>query len=142
MKSRGSGSEMFLMELLLGIMIFAIAAAICMQVFVTAHRIADDSNNLNRAVVAAQNGAECFKATNGDLAETAELLGGASVDGDTLSMRFDYEWKPYGESGFGFLLKIVRVSNQDGLVEGALSVSDASGNPIFEIPVAVAEVRP
>jgi len=120
MKTKGSASGMFLIEILLALLIFAIASAICLQVFVTSHQIAADSNTLNRAVVAAQNGAECFKAAGGDLKETAKLLSG-------------YE---------GYNIEIKELTKSGGLVTAEVNVSDASGNLIFSVPVSAMEVGP
>jgi len=120
MKNRGSASGMFLIEILLALLIFAMASAICLQVFVTAHQIAADSNTLNRAVVAAQNGAECFKATGGDIKKAEELLTG-------------YE---------GYMIEIKELSNSGGLITAEVNVRDELGNIIFYVPVSAMEVRP
>jgi len=150
MKNRGSSSSgMFLIELLLAILIFAIASAICLQVFVTAHQTAEGSSRLNRAVVAAQGGAECFKAAGGDMAETSKLLGQSAVtggdSGDTLVQYFDSSWKPVkpvSQDDFSYILMIRQLSKQDGLTEGAVTVDDAAGNLIFSIPVSAAGNSP
>jgi type II secretory pathway pseudopilin PulG len=145
MKERGgsSASGMFLIELLLAIMIFAIASAICMKVFVLSHQIAAGSNDLNHAVVAAQSGAECFKASSGDLSETANLLGGNyGAESDTVALYFDAAWKHAGSSSYDYILEIKQFSNQDGLIDGEVTVSDISGDLIFSIPVSVLEVAP
>lgn len=126
-----SGSGLFLIELMLGIMIFAIAAAVCLKVFVTASDVSLDSAGLNRAVILAQNSAECFKAAGGDLAETAGLLDESFSSEDTLV----YE-------SSGLIVEIKRVSAQAGLTEGTVTVKNQSGNPIFSIPVSVLEVAP
>jgi len=144
MKERASSSAsgMFLIELLLAIMIFAVASAICLKVFVTAHQISAESHDMNRAILAAQNGAECFKATGGDLSETAGLLGEDFTGGDTLDMHFDSNWKPSADPDFGYTLEIKRLSVQNGLIEGEVTVSGVSGAAIFSIPVTVMEVAP
>jgi len=132
MKTRSaSGSGMFLIELMLGIMIFAIAAAVCLKVFVTANDISTDSTELNRAVIAAQNSAECFKATGGDLAKTAGLLGKNFTAGDVLT---------YDMSDL--VVEITRISAQSGLIDAAVSVKNQAGEQIFSIPVTVLEVTP
>jgi len=128
---QASGSGMFLIELMLGIMIFAVAAAICLKIFVTANQISDGSTELNRAVIAAQSTAECFKASGGDLSETAKLLGENFTSGETLTMHFD-----------SYTVEITRVADQPGLIEGEVSVSGSSGNQIFSIPITVLEVAP
>ena len=145
MKNRvSSASGMFLIELLLAILIFSIASAICLQVFVTAHQISNESNNINRAVIVAQNGAECFKAAGGDLSETARLLGGnVAGGGSVIELYYDASWKPAEPHDFEYILEIKEITDRGGgLTDSAAVVSDADGNQIFSIPVSVMEVTP
>ena len=138
MRSRTmSGSGLFLIELMLAILIFALASAICLQVFVTASQLSDESVAINRAVISAQSGAECFKATGGDLNETAALLSEvySGVTTETL------------DDGSGtitlvrdYIVEITRGAPANGLIEGEVNVRDLSGSLIFSIPVAVLEV--
>ena len=139
-----SASGMFLIELLLAILIFSVASAICLRVFVTANQISTESHNLNRAVIAAQNGAECFKATGGNLAEAAGLLNGELADGGSaVEIYFDSAWQPAVQGDFKYILKIGEVNRQGGsLISGEVTVSEAAGGLIFSIPVSVTEVAP
>ena len=61
-----SKSGIFLMELILSILFFSIAAAVCVKLFVTAHRLSDQSVNLNHAVAMAESIAEAFYGCNGN----------------------------------------------------------------------------
>lgn len=70
-----SKTPLFLMELIMMLLIFSISAAVCLQVFVGARRIADESRKLDAAVIQAQTVAEYWKASHGDLKETAEYMG-------------------------------------------------------------------
>lgn len=71
MKNRTS---LVLMEQLVMIMVFALAAALCLRVFVTADEISRKTASRDGAVLIAQNAAEVLKATSGDTDRTAELL--------------------------------------------------------------------
>jgi len=151
-KNAISGSGLFLIELLFGLMIFALTAAVCLQIFVGSHQISSESSNLNRAVVRAQSAAECFKATHGDLEETARLLNGHfSKDQNAAFQYFDSDWNVVHEfspdsggtmANAGYTLGIGRFSEQDGYIDGGVVVRDNSGNLIFSIPVTVLEVTP
>jgi len=127
-----SGSGLFLIELMIGIMIFAIAAAVCLKIFVTADQTAMESRELNRAVITAQNSAEIFKAAGGDLEETARLHGeGFTGDNVFTLLTTDY------------IVEITKDSiRRNGLIEGTVTVSALSGYLIFEIPISVLEVAP
>ena len=71
MKSKAS---LLLMEQLVMILVFALAAVLCLQVFLKAGEISDETARRDHAVILARNGAELLKATNGD-ASAAEALG-------------------------------------------------------------------
>lgn len=67
MQTRNSSkSGIFLMELILSILFFSIAAAVCVKLFVTSHNLSDRSVKLNEAVTMAENIAEAFYGSNGD----------------------------------------------------------------------------
>lgn len=67
-------TSLLLMEQLVMILVFALAAALCLQAFAQAKTISRETERLDRAVTLAQNAAELLKATGGD-AELAEALG-------------------------------------------------------------------
>lgn len=66
-------ASLLLMEQLVMILVFALAAALCLQVFVKAEEISVETARMDQAVVLAKNAAELLKATGGD-AEKAESL--------------------------------------------------------------------
>lgn len=82
--SLNSHTGLFLIELVIIILFFAISAAICMKLFVFSYVMTEQSSDISHAALAAQNTAECFKAVQGDITKTAELLG-AAVENNTLS---------------------------------------------------------
>ena len=63
------------MELIIAILFFSLAAAICIQLFVKSHMISERSIALNHSILLAQNTAEIFYATNGNPEKMASLLG-------------------------------------------------------------------
>ena len=70
-----SKTPLFLMELIIMLLVFSVSAAICLQVFAGARRISDESHRLDVSVMLAQTAAESWKASHGDLNETAERMG-------------------------------------------------------------------
>lgn len=69
-----SKSGLFLMELILAIFFFSIAAAICVRLFVTSHQLSRESVQLNHAVTMAESIAEAFYGCNGEEAQLVSLL--------------------------------------------------------------------
>ena len=86
-----SKTPLFLMELIIMLLVFSVSAAICLQVFVGARRISEESHRLDVAVMQAQTAAEYWKASHGDLEETAECMG-ALPEGNRFSVYYEEEW--------------------------------------------------
>lgn len=101
----GSGHALFLIEQLIVIAVFAVCAAVCVKIFTESFIIADTSADMNNAVLAAESGAECFKAVPGDIAASAELLGGA-VDGGDAVVYYDGDWRVSGEPDALYILRL------------------------------------
>lgn len=81
MNNNARKTGLFLMELIIAILSFSLAAAICIQLFVKSHMISERSIALNHSILLAQNTAEIFYATNGNPEKMASLLGcGESSD--------------------------------------------------------------
>ena len=68
------------MELLVMVLVFALAAALCLNCFVYADRLSRETAARDQAAFLAQNTAETLKSCRGNLAEAAELLGGTVRD--------------------------------------------------------------
>lgn len=76
-----SKTPLALMEQLVMVLVFALAAALCVSCFVTADRLSQKSALRDEAVIAAQNAAETIKGCQGDYEQAAVLLNGALKDG-------------------------------------------------------------
>ena len=88
---RPTRSGLFAIELAVAVGVFALCAAVCVGIFVKAEVLSRESRELNRAVAAAQNLSELYKAAGGDLAETARRCGGSVEDG-ALRLGYDALW--------------------------------------------------
>ena len=75
MKRNNSRSALFLGEILLALLIFALSSAVCIGLLFRAYRISEASRELNRAVFCAQNAAEIFKAQP-NIEKMSAVLGG------------------------------------------------------------------
>lgn len=64
-------TSLLLMEQLVMVLIFALAAALCLSVFVKADQISRETVRRDEAVLLAQNAAEVLKATSGDVDRAA-----------------------------------------------------------------------
>lgn len=81
MRNRTSKSSLFLMELIIAILFFAIASGMCMQIFVKAHLITKQTNREQNAVVASDSVIAVLKNASGDLNQVASLFEGEIENG-------------------------------------------------------------
>ena len=66
---RNSRASLFLMELMISILFFAISGAVCIQLFVKAHTINELTEDKSKATLIAQDICEYYHYTGGDKAE-------------------------------------------------------------------------
>ena len=69
-----SKSGLFLIELILSIFFFIIAMAVCLQLFVKAHTLSQDTIAMNHAILWTQNLAELFLGNDGDFSCVKHLM--------------------------------------------------------------------
>lgn len=72
MNASKSGS--FLMELILSILFFSVASAVCIQLFAKAHLLDQKTGYQNQAMIWAENLASLWQAENGDLSLVRDTL--------------------------------------------------------------------
>lgn len=124
MKNKAS---LVLMEQLIMTLVFALAAAICLQIFVKADSISRETARLEQAQVLAQNGAEAIKAAGGDLDRAAVLLAG-SVQDDTLTLEQE-----------DLVLTLSKLPGQSGLGKAQVAVC-YEDTPLMELTAGWQEV--
>ncbi|MEG2038639.1 MAG: hypothetical protein RRZ73_02810 [Oscillospiraceae bacterium] len=91
-RKRGSKSGLFLIELMIMILFFSIASAICIQLFVKANLISNDSRDLSMATDKAQIAAEYFKSTDGSETKLKKLLGAENLNENIIVVYYDKNW--------------------------------------------------
>lgn len=136
MKNRTS---LVLMEQLVMVLVFALAASVCLRAFARADRISAEISRQDRAVYLAQNGAETLKACGGDFDEAAQLLGGA-VQGNRLIVSYDENWNRT-ESAGAYRLEIEKNSTQTpGLGQAQVRILGTGDEALFSLELAWQEV--
>lgn len=101
-----SKTSLLLMEQLVMLLVFALAAALCLQVFAKAEVISADTAHRDQAVVLARNAAELLKSTDGDL-QAVRALG---ADGYRVEVTLQPETLP------GLARAEIQVFFEDGLI--------------------------
>ena len=132
-----SKAPLALMEQLVMVLVFALAAALCVQVFVLSDRTSRRNEARDRAVLAAQNAAEEVKSVRGDFAQAAELYGG-TWNGQLWGRSYDADWARDGDD---YHVLVTPADSGDALLGAAeVTVYTAEGDLLFTLPVAWQEV--
>lgn len=104
MNRTSSRTGLFLMELILAVLFFSLAGAVCVRLFVNSHLISQKSVELNHGVLWSQNVAESFYACEGDFAKMVSLFPEGEVDAaesgnKQLTLCFDADFSPIAVAG-------------------------------------------
>lgn len=147
-----SKAPLLLMEQMVMLVVFALAAALCVQAFVRSDAASARNEARDAAVVLCQNAAEVVRHSGGNFNEAAEALGLEFGQGSTMFRYYDENWEPLpfsegpipgGGEGYdpaqegAYCLTIQAVLDvPPGLGKASVSVSEAEGEALFEIEVA------
>jgi len=130
-----SKAPLVMMEQIVMVLIFALAAALCLQTFVLSGKISKNTEELNRASIEAQNVAESLKAVG--LSRYLQETEAMPVK-EGFQMAFDEEWNNISESGKAAYYLLISPENHDNgfFWKAELVVTRTDGTQIFQIPVA------
>lgn len=130
-----SRSSLFLMELIIAILFFSLAGAVCIRLFVTAHSISQNTIARNHAITQTQNLAEAWLSAEGSQELLAAALPGLEVSekagGTSFCLFFDKNWEPCSASeaenaAFAAELYIPPSEAADSLIHAEITVSALS----------------
>lgn len=89
---RRGKTSLLLMEQLVMLLVFALAAALCLRAFVYSDRLSRQMEARDRAADLAQNAAETLRHTAGDFPRAAGLLGAERFDETSFQLDYDGDW--------------------------------------------------
>lgn len=124
---RHSRSSLFLMEMILAILFFSLASAVCIQLFAKSHTLSKLTINQNHALIQTQNLAEGFLAAEGDLEEISSLFPLSDFDekSNSITLYFDDNWSPVETENAAFQAVLTEYPLvQDGLISADISVTE------------------
>jgi type II secretory pathway pseudopilin PulG len=117
-----------MIEQLIMLLVFSLAAAVCLRGFVWADQTSKRNALRDRAVVQAQNAAEILKSTEGDC-EQAAAYGGGVWDGET--------WTLQADEDASFYVQVTLTDNSQALLGTAEATAyTADGEELFVLPFA------
>lgn len=120
-----SKAPLLLMEQMVMLLVFALAAALCLQAFVKSDGLSGDSEDRDRAVILCQNAAETIRRFGGDAVsgDAARALG-YHYDNGVMYQEFDEDWEPV-DSGVYRLETEERPTEVPGLASAYVRVKKA-----------------
>lgn len=118
-------SNLFLLELILAIFFFSLAAAVCMQLFVKARSLSDQASLQNHALVEAKNACALFRTHSGSLEALQEEYPSSVLTAASLEVYYDEAWELCEPESSLYTMEIrTDASDYEGrLVLGEVSVS-------------------
>lgn len=130
---RRSKATLFLFELVIIILIFAICCAICLSLFTASRRISIEAQDLSYAIIEAQSVAESLKGCHGDLAALQAIIDGTEQD-DKILVYYDDDWQAVQDSNSATYTVEVSTSKKAPMLYGSVIVYKQNEN-IYELPI-------
>ena len=117
------------------LLVFAVAAALCLRTFFWSGSHSRQSLARDQAVMAAQSAAERLKATHGDLSSALAPLGGHEEEGEW-AIYYDENWQPVSHPADYYLTATLSHNDQPGLGSALVQVWDGSPEPLAALPIS------
>lgn len=137
-----SKAPLALMEQLVMLLVFALAAALCLQAFVLSDQMSGRCEERDRAVTAVQNAAETLKSCGGDLDAGVRILGGTSAGGQW-QIGYDAGWKQTAVDQAAYQVLVVLKPTEEPLLGSAeVLAQTVEGRQLFQLAVSWQEVEP
>ncbi len=128
-----SKTKLFLMELIIIILFFSLAGAVCMNLFTQAKLQSTASTELTNAMLEAQAAAEVARDTNTGVEDTLAGFPQAVRDADGFTVYYDEKWAPAsGPEGAAYSMKVAFADEGD-MIKARIGVSKQDGNEIYGI---------
>ena len=135
-----SRAPLALMEQTVMVLIFALAAALCLRAFALADGISRQVEATDRAVLWAESAADTLKARNGDLSRAAAELGG-ELDGQRGTILLDENWQETaGEPAYILTARPVQ-TGRPLLGKAQIDVVQKNGERLFSLEVCWQEAK-
>jgi len=139
-----SRSTLFLLEQLIVITIFAVCASVCVKIFIESFLIANKARDINHALSAAKNAAECFK-IYGDPGKTAAVLSGREHASGVpyAAVYYDAKWRVTDAAEAAYVLRLRNVPDNKTvrLLLCEISVKKITGEELIRLTVAARLAR-
>lgn len=128
-------STLVLIEHIVMLLVFVLAATVCVRMFVLSEKLSRKYEATDRAVLTAQNTAELLK--YGGIQVLSEKEGILRTGENTWSVFYDKNWEATNRESAAFTLTIESLAETEKfLFRGEITVLTEEGEELFRLPVA------
>lgn len=140
-RKRASASSLFLMELVVAILFFTLAASVCITIFVQAHIQSERAKALNHALNICADTAELVR-TSDSIEEVSQQIGQVyeyaelSQEGEPyeISIYFNDNYLPTAQSSLA-QVETVQLTETDDMLHADLSFRNAHGDEVYSLHI-------
>lgn len=122
-KKTAKRSSLFLLELIIAILFFILAATACVKIFVHSRQLENDSIALNQAVIACTSVAEILRSESDPYDMLQEVYPTGTATQDHFYIYYDNKWKLCSEADARFTVSL-QTEYTDDFQKGYISVLD------------------
>lgn len=126
-------SNLFLMEMILAILFFSLASAVCMQLFVKARVLSEKTSAQNHSMVLAKSAASAFEAGDGTLESLQENYPKSLLEDSRLRIYYDEDWKLCTEKEKTYEMCITIEARDGNLTTAIIAVKGSDDAELFRL---------
>lgn len=133
-------SSLFLMELIVAILFFSLASAVCLRMFTKSHQLSTEAATQNHAVNQTGNVTELMRY---DLTHETHMLADEYPDAkitdtfDESYIYYDGNWKPCEKANTVYTLAIRETTSSETLKKYELKIYDSNSSFVYALPLSV-----
>lgn len=128
-------SSLFLMELIISILFFALASAVCIQIFTKAHLQSNQTADLNMAITKASSIAEYIQSTDDPLNVLQEQFPTSISNQQSLKIYYNKSWNPCNITNASYMVSIQIDTKQQMRIGTILVHQTNSTSPLYQLTV-------
>jgi hypothetical protein len=134
-----SHSSIFLMEIIIAILFFAIVSAISLNIFVYSHKLSQKTGNLNFAISQSSTAAEIVRSadTTEDACQLLVTLMGATKENENYLIYYDKDYLRCDSSQAACFLTITPAGTVDSLCTWMIQAATMDNEIIYELSLEV-----
>lgn len=129
-QSSGNHSRIFLMELIVAILFFSLASAICLRMFAASRQMSKDTTELNMAMNQAGNAAELLKYAVSESEAFPDYISSqypySIADTMDIAVYFDENWNHCTYQNAVYYMQIAQESEENGIIPCQIAVWDTT----------------